>query len=425
MVGKLTLLTLLALALIVLSLLNLYNASSISLIELYSKRAVATFNALQDHYYVNSLNLYKGSTCGDYSCLWTYSQILSALVYLSLTPGLGNFTNLFNQYYLGLSHYSNPLNPSSGYESAVTPPIGPGGDTYYDDNEWVTLALIKMYLATNNTRYLRRAEELFNFIISGWSTNESLRCPGGIYWRVGDLSRNTVSNSPAAEAAAELYLITGNPSYLKWAIRILNWVNQCLRSPSGLYYDHINPDGTIDETIWSYNQGTTAAAAALIYEATHNESYLVLAEDSAYASLSYFSQGAIYSQPPEFNAIYFRSLEKVIEISRNNTLSKMYWNLLLTYVNDTWITYRDPETGLITMGQPLNSVNPDDAEIWTAAMVQLYAIIAGSRQPIAFKAPSIKPGTGLVQVQWPIIIIIVIVLIIVITYIALRIREKS
>ena len=423
MVSKLTLLTLLALALLVLGLLNLSNASSMSLMNLYSKRAVATFNALQDHYYISSLNLYKGSTCGNYSCLWTYSQILSALVYLSLIPGLSNFTSLFNQYYLGLSHYSNPLNPSSGYESAVTPPIGPGGDTYYDDNEWVTLALIKMYLVTNNTMYLKRAEELFNFIISGWSTNESLPCPGGIYWRVGDLSRNTCSNSPAAEAAAELYLITGDPNYLKWAIKILNWVNQCLRSPSGLYYDHINPDGTIDKTIWSYNQGTTAAAAALIYEATHNESYLILAEDSAYASLSYFSQGAIYSQPPEFNAIYFRNLEKVIEISGNNTLSQMYWNLLLSYINNTWITYRDPETGLITMGVPSSTINPDDVEIWTAAMVQLYSIAAGSKQPIIFKAITIKST----HTQWPtlISIIMVIALIIAIAYIILKVKEGN
>ncbi len=423
MVSKLTLLTLLALALLVLGLLNLSNASSMSLMNLYSKRAVATFNALQDHYYISSLNLYKGSTCGNYSCLWTYSQILSALVYLSLIPGLSNFTSLFNQYYLGLSHYSNPLNPSSGYESAVTPPIGPGGDTYYDDNEWVTLALIKMYLVTNNTMYLKRAEELFNFIISGWSTNESLPCPGGIYWRVGDLSRNTCSNSPAAEAAAELYLITGDPNYLKWAIKILNWVNQCLRSPSGLYYDHINPDGTIDKTIWSYNQGTTAAAAALIYEATHNESYLILAEDSAYVSLSYFSQGAIYSQPPEFNAIYFRNLEKVIEISGNNTLSQMYWNLLLSYINNTWITYRDPETGLITMGLPSSTINPDDVEIWTAAMVQLYSIAAGSKQPIIFKAITIKST----HTQWPTLIsmIMVIALIIAIAYIILKVKEGN
>ncbi|MGC9136442.1 glycoside hydrolase family 76 protein [Caldivirga sp.] len=424
MVSKLTLAALLAVALIILSIVNLSDASALSLKELYAKRAVATFNALQSHYYISNLHLYKGSTCGRYSCLWTYSQILSALTYLSLIPDLSNFTSLFNQYYMSLSYYSNPLNPSSGYESAVTPPIGPGGDTYYDDNEWVTLALIRMYLVTNNTRYLKRAEELFNFIVSGWSTNESLKCPGGIYWRVGDLSRNTCSNSPAAEVAVELYMVTGNPSYLKWAIRILNWVNECLRSPGGLYYDHINPDGTIDETIWSYNQGTTAAAAALIYEATHNESYLILAEETAYASLSYFSQGAIYSQPPEFNAIYFRSLEKVIEVSGNSTLSKMYWNLLLTYINNTWVTYRDPETGLITMGQPLSSINPDDVEIWTAAMVQLYSIIAGSRQPIAFKAVGIiKPA----RTQWPTLVIAITAaaVVVVIAYAVLRVKRND
>lgn len=391
-----------------------HQRSQSNLTTVYISRAIETFNALQGHYYVNLLNLYRGS-CSGYACLWPYSQVMSALIYLSLAPGLGNYTRLFNLYYNALGHYVNPLNPSLGYESTVTPPLGPGGDTYYDDNEWVTLALIDMYLITNNTSYLTRAEGLFRFIVSGWSTNESLRCPGGIYWKVGDLSRNTCSNSPAAEAAVELYLITGDPYYLKWGIKIINWVIDCLKSPNDLYYDHINPDGTIDETIWSYNQGTTAAAEALLYEATHNETYLKLAEDSAYASLSYFSQGAIYSQPPEFNAIYFRSIEKVVEVSGNTTLAEMLRNLMLEYANATWAIYRDPETGLITMGQPLNSVSTDDVIIWTAAMVQIYSLIAGSQPPIIkfisrIPKPAASPITALINLSLIAVVVLVIAL---------------
>ena len=411
-----------ALALTALAIHGVAQAHSINYTSIYLSRAITLFNALQRHYFVSSLNIYRGSTCGHYACLWPYSQVLAASTYLAELPGLGNLTSMFNKYYIGLSLYENPRNPALGYESAVAPPLGPGGDTYYDDNEWVALALVRMYELTGDSKYLNRAIQLFNFIVGGWSRLSNLTCPGGIYWKVGGLSRNTCSNGPAAELAAELYLITGNSTYLNWAIRIFNWVNTCLRSPLGLYYDHINPDGTVDETIWSYNQGTMMGAAALLYLATGNRTYLRLAEQIAQASINYFNT-TLLSQPPYFNAILLRNLAKVAYISGNRTIYREYLKMLLMYANLTWIAYRDPETNLITMGIPASAVNPDDVIIDTAAVIQVYALAAGA--PVILPKPMRISHIASIPAQYYALIALVIVVVLLAAYLAYRLFKGS
>ncbi|MFP3303063.1 MAG: hypothetical protein RXO25_04430, partial [Caldivirga sp.] len=71
------------------------------------------------------------------------------------------------------------------------------------------------------------------------------------------------------------------------------------------------------------------------------------------------------------------------------------------------LTYRDQETGLITMGQPLSSVNPDDVEIWTAAMVQLYSLIAGAQQPALTPIKAPRPPQAWLTTSTTLVLILV------------------
>src|ERR1039458_8725383 len=81
------------------------------------------------------------------------------------------------------------------------------------------------------------------------------------------------------------------------------------QDPSGLYYDHVNPGGSVNTTKWSYNQGTMIGAGALLYQITGNPSYLTAAQRTAGAAVSYFGTGTtLQNQGPAFNAIYFRAL---------------------------------------------------------------------------------------------------------------------
>ena len=46
------------------------------------------------------------------------------------------------------------------------------------------------------------------------------------------------------------------------------WTVNCLRTAGGLYNDHINADGSVNSTIWSYNQGVMVGAGVLLNKLT-------------------------------------------------------------------------------------------------------------------------------------------------------------
>ncbi len=121
---------------------------------------------------------------------------------------------------------------SAGFESVVTPPLGSGGDRYYDDNAWLGLALVRHHELTGDPVLLRLAERVFPFVVSGWSTEASWEIPGGIRWKepASNRSRNTCVNGPAAELAARLHEKTGDSAHLEWALRTYEWTRT---SPAG------------------------------------------------------------------------------------------------------------------------------------------------------------------------------------------------
>src|SRR5688572_23265623 len=51
---------------------------------------------------------------------------------------------------------------------------------YYDDEAWMSLALIRAYDLTGDTKYLAKAEELFADIQAAWDTTCCGANPGGI-----------------------------------------------------------------------------------------------------------------------------------------------------------------------------------------------------------------------------------------------------
>src|SRR5207302_3675103 len=120
--------------------------------------------------------------------------------------------------------------------------------------------------------------------------------------------RNTVSNAPAAELALQLYFVTHRPDYLRNARQLYGWVRGCLMNRDGLYADHIDGDGFIDRTEWTYNQGTMIGAGVMLYQATHNRAYLAQAKATARRALRIFGLVQLVQQPAFFNAIYIRNL---------------------------------------------------------------------------------------------------------------------
>ena len=243
------------------------------------------------------------------------------------------------------------------------------GTKYFDDNDWVALAILQDRGPKSSGELVDMAERVFAFVVTGWCDNPHWAQTGGIRWAdaAWSDSRNTCSNAPACEVASELFLLTGKPEYLDWAVRIYEWTSLVLQREDGLYSDHILPSGDIDSTVWSYNQGAMIGAGVLLHEATGDTSYLDQSVATATASTAHYADvTTLPAELPAFVAIYVRNLLLLDNVRPDPS----YRALADSYATWMWETRRDAVSGLCT---PVSSgVNG------TAPLVAIEAILAGS-----------------------------------------------
>ena len=347
-------------------------------------RAEATYAALQRYFAVgDGTGLVREQfpvAVGDnpYSYEWPFSQVHVAALDLTGMPGARGAAHQgeLTVRKAGQEQYWNAaggLTGKPGYASGVLPPNGTGGDFFYDDNEWVGLADMQTFLASDDAASLRRAKQIFRLVVSGWDTDPTHAKPGGVFWTQASWStdRNTVSNMPGAELGLRLYQVTHDPYYLSWATKMYDWTNRWLQRPDGLYADHLALDGTVEPTVWSYNQGVPVGVNVLFHEITHDPKYLVEAQRIATASMSYFvAQGRLDSQPAPFNAIFFKNL-LLLDAATGSTQHR---RAMADYADRLWRTVRNPATGLFSFSTPPGTTQA----IEQAAMAQIYAVLAWS-----------------------------------------------
>ena len=357
-------------------------------------RAFAAYEAMQKQYYQPAVHLYHEQIPvqpGDnpYSYVWPFSQATRATLDMlglprvgtQYAPDVADRAQGLSAYYSPTPHSNNPASPPASqsppaYASYVMPPLGGGGDAYYDDNEWVGLDGLQQHLMTGDAAALQRAEMVSTLIDYGWDTNPSDPDPGGIFWTQSASShdRNTISNGPGAEIQARLLILTKQAHYLSSAQRQFAWVNQYLRAPNGLYWDHVSIDGTIEHTQWSYNQGVMLGAAGLLYQATGDRTYLAQAESIASAALTFYSQaGRIFTSDVIFDAILFRNLLLLDSIDRDEHRYLAALQAMQAYTNALWQAV-DPTTGLVAV-QPYDPIDL----LVQAGFTQLNALLAWDR----------------------------------------------
>jgi hypothetical protein len=347
------------------------------------QRALASYAAMQKYFYKQDgshlyLEQYPVQT-GDntYSYEWPFSQAHVATIDLSNIPGpLGHsYLAAVADRSLGQEHYwkaSGGTTGLPGYDSYPLAPYGNGGDMFYDDNEWVGLAKLQHFLMTGDPASLARAEQIFRLVVSGWDTDASHPDPGGVFWTQATWShdRNTVSNMPGAEIGLRLYQITHNSYYLNWALKMYEWTNAHLLAPNGLYWDHVDLAGNINQTQWSYNQGVPVGVNVLLYKITGNPTYLRSAQNIASAALAYYgTNNNLYGQPAYFNSIFFKNLLLLQTVDHN----PRYQQAMQAYADKVWSSYRDATTGLFRF----DTTKPTQL-LEQAAMTQIYAVLSWS-----------------------------------------------
>lgn len=205
--------------------------------------------------------------------LWPFSQVLHAYALSDPVSGPARFPGLAR----GLRGYRDPR---GAYRESVG-----RGKRYFDDNAWIGLAFLQRFAFTGDPYWRQRAQEVDDFLRTGYDPDT-----GGILWVEGGDTVNACSTGAAALLHAELgYPIDAELEFLAH-----------LRNPDGLVRDHVRPDGHIEPSVYSYNQGLFLAAAL---RAGRSD----LAAEAAEAGAAFFTVDRLWEQAVCFNAVYAKA----------------------------------------------------------------------------------------------------------------------
>lgn len=359
-----------------------------------AERARLAYAALQDYFFLGEAALYRDfkqthpKLAFPYASNWSFSVAARASMALATSPvgtdRPADPRRLINE---GLERYWDAGAGAGAYNSELQPPLGiafgPECYRFYDDNAHDGLLLLEYADAAGEPWALERARAIFDFIIGGVDAKNPVM-PGGIRWAqtpewVPKMDRTMTSNAPGALLGFSLYLRTAERRFYDWAAGILAWCNTYLRDRAdGLYWDKVRADGTIDTTKWSYNQGFMVGVYTALYELLGDRRFLNEAELIARSALSYhrgFSRNGIaglLNQDPDFNAIFFRYLTRLLPLSADADLRAGAQQAMRTFGDQVWNSPAYHQAGDLLA--PPSDSSPLRMQ---AAMVEIYTLLAG------------------------------------------------
>jgi predicted alpha-1,6-mannanase (GH76 family) len=230
-------------------------------------------------------------------------------------------------------------------------------DGFYDDENWITLALLHAYEVTGEAPYLDRAKVVFADIMSAWDTTCCGAHPGGIWWQKPTTNKVTAINAGAVVSASRLYEATHDASYLAFATQVYGyWSMYMVDHTSGHVYDGIDNAGNIN-TAWSftYNEGLFIGAIVELAKAAGDKSNMPLAHTVAGYMMSHemettalgtiLSDGKCGGDGEMFKGIGMRYLHELYAADTSHT---EYRDFLQRSADAAWTLARDPSSGDIS-----------------------------------------------------------------------------
>ncbi len=198
----------------------------------------------------------------NWSCgVWLSALNAAAKVDSKYTAWLREYADVSRSYW----HTAGPVPGYNELPGKETP------DRYYDDNEWIVMALADTSVQLKNRKYRVWAEDALRYALSG----EDAQLGGGLYWREKEkTSKNTCSNGPGAASCLAIYRLTNDKVLLAKAEELYAWTKKTLQDPADqLFWDNINLKGKIERMKWSYNTALMIRSACELYSITHKGAY--------------------------------------------------------------------------------------------------------------------------------------------------------
>jgi hypothetical protein len=247
-------------------------------------RAQEVMQTLQQRFWVSSKQYYtdKAGQTGLAS-MWSDGVALSALN-AAIRHDREDYAPLFPRFVQAMERDWDFKQKLPGYEPF--PANGDGHDKYFDDNEWIAIALLENYAMNGRQPVLQRSDQIVNFFLSGWDDTLG----GGIWWheRHHGNCKNTCSNAPAAVACLRLaqYVPQHEAAQKRdMAKRIVEWTVSNLEGDNKLFSDNISAaDGKVQKVQLTYNSALMIRAELGLYRATGDVQYLTAAKEISAAA---------------------------------------------------------------------------------------------------------------------------------------------
>ncbi|WP_193212689.1 glycoside hydrolase family 76 protein [Luteolibacter marinus] len=265
----------------------------------HEARAVEVMESIQKNFWDRKSGLYASkSGCKEPEMIWGGGVMFSAVV--GATRHDKGYRMVMRKFFDGLEAYWDLKAEIPGYEPARTQG---GHDKYYDDNAWMVLTFLEAYEVTGESRYLKRAEETLEFVVSGWDD----KAGGGIWWHEqhkGDC-KNTCVNAPAALGCFRLARHLKEPAAKRWndmGEKIAVWTVKTLQAPNGLFSDAIKVgNGEVNRAQLTYNAGLMLRVFLSLHARTGERFYLDEAIRMGKAADGLLdSKTRVYRDPPKW-----------------------------------------------------------------------------------------------------------------------------
>jgi rhamnogalacturonyl hydrolase YesR len=303
----------------------------------YKERISLINKNIYQTFYDKGVNLYfetnnVEANKGNHSFLWPLTALLQAANEMEvLEPGKQYIAPVIK----AIDQYYSDRAPAPAYQAMVvkekTDP------RFYDDNEWIAIALMDAYARTHKKEYLETSKLIYRFLLTGHNQVGG----GGFYWEEGNLkSKNTCSNGPGVLAALRLYQATKDNAYLDTAISVYNWTKKSLLSPKGVYYDAIRvPSMKIDSAFYTYNAGSMLQSGVILYNITHDRAYLDDAIKVADGAEKQFYHNGKLPGNYWFNAVLIRGYFELYKVEKN----KARLNFIIADAEHVWNDEKDEQ----------------------------------------------------------------------------------
>jgi predicted alpha-1,6-mannanase (GH76 family) len=262
---------------------------------------------------------------------------------------------------------------------------------YYDDENWMTLALLRAYDLEPDARFLAEAETLYADIMAAWDSSCCGAHPGGIWWDRPHTQKATAANAGPVITGVRLAAQTGDASYLAFAQKVYAYWHANMVDPTTYAVtDHIDSDGTLVHYKFTYNEGLMIGAAVALYGATHSAQYLTDAENIATymltAETTTTAEGTVLydgsdtgcsGDCEQFKGIAIRYLKTLADADPGHS---EYGNVIAASAQAAWNLARAPSSGLFAVnwaGPTMSSILLD-AQSSAAMTLAAYAELLGS-----------------------------------------------